>query len=83
MEQAMVKEYGDKYVNLREYLSTKGLSDAGIKPTSEDTKAMSSGSVPPSLLSGKVNLNAKGYKLVGNLVYKRLVDLGYFKVSGL
>jgi lysophospholipase L1-like esterase len=78
LETAMVNFYGDKYINLREYLSADGIYDAGLRPTEKDLEAMKVGSVPPSLLSDSVHLNSYGYTLIGNLVYKRMMELGYF-----
>jgi lysophospholipase L1-like esterase len=78
LEKAMLSYYGDKYINLRKYLSSDGIVDAGLKPTDQDIEAMKIGSVPPSLLSDSVHLNSSGYSLVGKLVFERMVKLGYF-----
>ena len=77
MESLFKSEFGDKYINLREYLSGKSLTDANIKPTEKDIKAISDGFCPPSIMSDKVHLNKIGYKLLGNLVYERMSTLGY------
>lgn len=76
LEDRMVLEYGDRYINLREYLSTQGLADANITPTAEDLAEMEVGSVPPSLLADDVHFNAKGYELIGNYVYEKMVEIG-------
>lgn len=78
LENAMVEEYGDKYINLRLYLSKYGLDDAGLEATSEDLKYMNEGRVPPSLLSDTIHFNNVGYKLIGEYIYKRMIELGYF-----
>lgn len=78
MEQAMEEAYGDKYINLREYISTGGIYDAGLKPTAEDLEQMELGKVPPSLLADHIHFNTKGYTIIGNLIYERMVELGYF-----
>lgn len=78
LETEMLNYYGDRYINLREYLSSEGMYDAGLVPTDQDLEAMKTGSVPPGLLIDKVHLNAYGYTLIGNLVYERMVRLGYF-----
>lgn len=84
LEDAMAANFGDHYINLREYLSTNALSDAGIEPTDEDKELMAVGSVPISLRSDKIHLNATGYELVGKLIYNRMVELRYFnyKIKG-
>lgn len=78
LEAAMKAEYGDQYINLREYMSTQGLADAGITATGEDKEMMVVGSTPKSLLSDNVHFTAKGYELIGNLIYQRMNELGYF-----
>ena len=80
LEEAMVKEFGDNYINLREYLSTDGLTDANITPTEEDLACMAEGTVPSSLRAESDNghLNDIGYTLLANLVYERMEELGYF-----
>lgn len=77
MEALFKTEFGDKYINLREYLSEKALKDANIKPKEEDMKSVSVGLCPPSIMSDKVHLNKIGYELLGNLVYERMHILGY------
>ena len=78
LEEAMKKQWGDKYINLREYMSSEALSDACIKPTVEDLKAIEEGRTPPSLLSDNVHFNSIGYELIGKLIFKTMDDLGYF-----
>ncbi len=79
LEGLMVEEYGDKYINLREYMSTDALTDAGLTPTQDDTTAMDGGNVPPSLLSADLlHFNSDGYEIIGKLVYDRMDQLGYF-----
>ena len=52
----MKKTFGDHYINLREYMATKGLKDADIEATDEDIALIAEGSTPKSLLSDKINL---------------------------
>lgn len=84
LENAMKKAYGDRYLNLREYMSTRGIEDANvllgaeIEPTAEDTEMMAQGMAPSSLLSDETHLNDYGYELLGRLVYSRMEELGYF-----
>lgn len=79
LEATMKAEYGDKYINLREYMCTEGLRDAGLLPTSEDEEMMEKGMTPASLMiSDKCHFNEYGYKLIGNLIYNRMDELGYF-----
>ena len=78
MEKLMQSTYGNKYINLREYMSTKELEDAGISPSVEDKSRMALGQTPRSLLADHVHFNSTGYTLLGNLVYERMEELGYF-----
>ncbi len=75
LESVMEQEYGNHYLNLREYMCENGLKKAGIKPTDEDKERLSEGIVPRSLLSDDVHFNAKGYKVLGDAVYERLIEL--------
>ncbi|MCD7974006.1 MAG: PL29 family lyase N-terminal domain-containing protein [Candidatus Azobacteroides sp.] len=76
LEKEMEKEFGMRYINWREYCTTRALQDAGITPTQADRDAIATGSCPPSLLLDEVHLNDVAYKLLGNLIYKRFLLLG-------
>lgn len=78
LEKMMESEYGERYINIKEIISDSGLERAGIKPTAEDIEAMKKGEIPPSLLSDDIHFNSIGYDLIGNIVYERMVDIGYF-----
>ena len=80
LESAMSQAFGEHYINLRKYLANDAMADADLNPTKADTSKMSSGIVPPSLLSSEngVELTPVAYKLLGNVVYERMVQLGYF-----
>lgn len=78
LEAAMVEEYGDHYINLREYMSTDALYSTSITPTAEDLNAMLEGRTPPSLLFDSVHFKEIGYEIIGKLIYDRMKKLGYF-----
>ncbi|MCI9152582.1 hypothetical protein D3Z53_22350 [Lachnospiraceae bacterium] len=85
LEKAMVREYGDKYINLREYMVKSGITDAnellnaGIEATDHDKERMEAGNPPASLMAkDEFHFNTYGYELIGNLIYKRMDELGYF-----
>ena len=80
-ETALLQEYGDHFINVRKYLCSDGLADAGLTATKQDTDDIAHGLVPSSLRStaDPSELNATGYKLVGTLVYNWMDRLGYFK----
>ncbi len=78
LEKVMQEEYGDKYVNLREYLSGSAARNAGVQLTAEDEEQMAAGIVPQALRVDAVHLNKQGYTMIGNVVYERMKQLGYF-----
>jgi lysophospholipase L1-like esterase len=85
---ALIKEkYGKKHIDLKEYMSSRAIYDAidlgylpddESYPTAEDLKKMAMNSAPPSLLTDQIHLNSIGYRLLGNLRYKKGVELGYW-----
>ena len=79
LESTMESTYGNRYINLREYIVENGLEQAGIEATTEDLAAINVGSIPPSLLSDPVHFNANGYKVIANAIYERMWELGYFE----
>ena len=81
-ETAMLQAYGDHFINIRKYLCSDGLTDAGITSLSkQDKDDIDHGLVPSSLRStaDPSELNAVGYQLVGKVVFNRMDQLGYFK----
>lgn len=78
LEKTMQNAFGLHYLNTRKYLYMYGLSDANIKPTTQDENDIKNGIVPNSLRSDSVHLNDKGYTVLGNIVYKKGVELGYW-----
>lgn len=85
LEEAMTQEYGDKYINLREYMCTCGIDDAnevldaGIETTEQDKEMIEEGKTPASLMKeDELHFTAYGYELIGNLIYKRMNQLEYF-----
>lgn len=79
LEKVMVEEFSDRYINWREYCSTRALSDAGITPSEADLQAMAVGSCPPSLLGDTVHHNAIGNDLLGKQIMHRFRYLGFIK----
>lgn len=77
LETAMSNKFGEHYINMREYLVTNGLSDAGIEATSEDLSRISEGKVPTSLLYDNVHYNSSGYSVISDCIYNKLKALNY------
>lgn len=79
LESDMEAAFGNKYLNLRKYLVEEGLSDAGITPTEQDLAHMEAGSVPGSLRSDLVHGNSFYYQLIGEKIFEKITELGYFE----
>ncbi len=79
LEAAMTAAHGDKYINIREYMSTKGLPSLELEITGFDREAMNEGRIPPSLLKADgIHLNDNGTRLLAYVTYDRMSELGYF-----
>lgn len=76
-EALMRKEFGTKFFNIREYMSTSMIYDAGLTPNESDISAMQEGRCPPSLMYDGTHLNPTGNKAVGRMLYNLCVGLGY------
>ena len=87
-ESRMKKEFGRRFISLREYLaepiydadgrtviSCYGLSDAGIDPTETDIEQIKLGQVPQMLLADSVHYTAATKTVIGTMLYKKLVEL--------
>lgn len=77
------KAFGDNFLDLKAYLSsTQALTDAGITPTDEDLACIAGGQVPRSLIfSDGVHFTSKGYELIAQQVYAKMIELGYCKAK--
>lgn len=73
----LANEYGDHFIDIRTYLLTYGLEDAGIKATSTDMIDKSKGDIPSSLMRDYVHGNSHYFKLLAQQIYRRLIYLGY------
>lgn len=79
VDTAMMQAFGNRYINVRQYLQDDGLSDADITPTNTDNMNILNRSVPYSFRGVKSGeLNGKAYSLIGKLVFDRMNSLGYF-----
>lgn len=80
-EYAMLKAFGNRFLNARYMLSTYGMDIEELTPTEDDTAAMAIGAIPPSLRVSEddLHLNAYGYHALGVIVANKLRSLGYFE----
>ncbi len=78
LEQRLSELYGEKFINLREYLVTDGLNDANLQPTEDDLANIAIGKLPASLLvdEGIVG-NSIYHKLIAEKILDKILELNY------
>ncbi|MCR5672555.1 MAG: SGNH/GDSL hydrolase family protein [Lachnospiraceae bacterium] len=77
VNEALEKEFGEHFVDIRKYMLNYGLADAGITPTQADKDDIRKGEIPGSLRRDYVHGNKLYHRLLGEQVYRRMVYLGY------
>lgn len=77
-DSAMLAKYGNKFFPTRKMLVEQGMTIAGLTPTTQDQTDIAAGTVPTSLRSDGVHLNASGYTALGKMIAAKIVSLGYF-----
>lgn len=75
-EADMAAEFGRRFISLRQYLTQYGLDDLGLTPTQDDLDAMAIEKVPPSLLIDAVHFTPDCRTIVGDMLYRKIKDLG-------
>ena len=77
------KAFGDKALDLREYFLNQADKDYDVELSSMDGYCIKKGIMPTSYLyknqKGDPHLNELGYKIFADQVYKKGVELGYWK----
>ena len=76
-DKAMQAEFGNHFFPTRKMLVKYGLDVQGITPTSQDETDIASGTVPTSLRSDHIHLNADGYTALGKMLASFIVGIGY------
>lgn len=69
--------YGVRYLDIRAYLISDGLADAGITPTAQDLTDIAGDTVPVSLRSDSIHLSPSGYTVVAAQVHAKMQALGW------
>ena len=77
-EAALTAEFGDRFINMRQFLIDDGLAIAGLTPTREDAEDAAVGCISLQLRSDWTHLNSYGYYAKAQAVYQRGVQLGYW-----
>lgn len=80
-DDAMLKAFGYRFFNTREYMITDALSDGGFEPTQSDIDAMEIGEMPPSLSrypsSRDIHLNKSANTALANRLHMKMIELNY------
>lgn len=81
LDSAMESNFGEHFFNLRKALSNENvLTEHGIVPTQRDMEYIKNGFVPLSILAAdETHFNDIGYRIVGELLYSKMKDLGYME----
>ena len=76
-EALMRNTFGNKFFNIREYMCTNMIYDAGMIPTEDDLAKMAAGNCPESLLYDGTHLKPASNVALGKMLYSICVGLGY------
>jgi hypothetical protein len=72
---ALKAAFPKQWIDVRGYLMTNGLADAGITPTGSDTTAIAAGNIPRSFRPlSSVHMTQTAYDVVGRYVAKVIAD---------
>ena len=69
-------EWPVEAVDIRRILISQGLDRAGISPTAQDTTDIGVDTMPDSLRSDNIHLNADGYSVVAEVIHEHLISRG-------
>lgn len=72
------KEYGNHFIDIRRRIQKDGLSSSNLPETEQDRLDYKAGNIPLSLRVDEVHLNACGYRFIGQEVYRKGRELGYW-----
>lgn len=73
----MQEVYGEHFLDIKRYLLENGLTDANIMATQQDKTDLEKGMVPSSLRFDDVHGNAYFYKIMGDQITQKLIELEY------
>ena len=77
-EAALREAFGEHFINMRTYMIENGLDIAGLEATEQDNSDLDDGKVPGSLRYDYTHLNSYGYYVIGQGVYEKGRELGYW-----
>ncbi len=77
VNEILAEEYGEHFLDVREFMLTYGLEYEGLRATSRDTSDIASGEIPSSLRIDYVHGNKYFYDIIANMLYEKMKYLGY------
>ncbi len=78
LDRKMEDAFGEHFLNLRKIISdNQTLLNHNITPTEADIEDISNGNIPSSLITDGTHFNNIGYSIVAEVVYDKLIELGY------
>ncbi len=77
-EVALREEFGERFINMRQFLVKDGLSEAGLEATEEDLELAAQGIISPQLRADWTHLNSYGYYAKAVAIYHKGIDLGFW-----
>jgi lysophospholipase L1-like esterase len=78
-EAALRQAYGEHFLNMREYMITNGLRDAGLLTTKRDLRYFQAGMISKKLRADWTHFNSYGYYSKAKAIYLKGVALGYWE----
>lgn len=81
VNQALKEAFGTHFLDIRSYLLTQGLEDAGITPSDQDLFDIENGEIPSSLRVDVVHGTADFYTILGEQLYEKMLADGYLGES--
>jgi len=76
-ELSMRKEFGSKYINMRNWCVKYGLEECGLTATSDDLSAISLGNCPPQLLRDGIHFIDLARSAQASFIIRRARELNY------
>lgn len=76
---ALEEAFGTHFLDIRTYMLTHGLEDAGITPTEQDLADIANGEIPSSLRVDVVHGTADFYTILGEQLYEKMRSNGYIR----
>ena len=81
VNEILANEYEDHFIDIRTYMLSFGIEDAGLSESAGDKEDIAKGEIPRSLRKDYVHGNADFYRLLAKQVQRRMQYLGYLPMT--